>query len=410
MKHVWLLNHYAQEPGGPGGTRHYSLATHLPAHGWRASIIAASVEHNTGRQRIATREATRRERFGNVDFLWLRTPTHTGNGFSRMANILIYTLRALHPGVTRALDPPDAIVGSSVHPLAAVAGAILARRHSVPFLFEVRDLWPETLIDMGRIRRNSLVAWGLAALEKWLYRRAVKIIVLLPQAHAYIAPLGIDPAKIAWIPNGVELDPAGPTAYPHTREPFTLMYFGAHGDANGIDTMLRAFQILKARRTAPRLRLRLIGNGPRKPGLVALARDLDVTDHVTFEPPVPKTAIPALASKAHAFVFNLIDAPVFKYGISSNKLFDYLAAGRPIVFCCNASNNPVDEAGAGVSTPSGDPAALADAIERLADMPTDALEQMGLAGFAYVSANHKFSILAERLAQTLDTVVHPAPG
>lgn len=404
MKHVWILNHYAQEPGGAGGTRHYSLGRHLLSHGWSTSVIAASVELNTGRQRLSDGERTCISDFDGVSFLWVRTPQYEGNGGGRMLNMLAYSLRVLLPSVTRGLQRPDMVVGSSVHPFAAWSGAILATRYGVPFVFEVRDLWPQTLIDLGRLREKSLITHALKWLEKWLYRRADRIVVLLPQASEYIVPLGIPEKKIAWVPNGVELDDYPAPPQPAERDTFTLMYFGAHGQANGLDCVLRAMAELKTRLSMQHVRLRMIGDGPLKPSIVEMARELGL-ENVTFEDPIPKRQIPSVAAEADAFVFNLIDAPVFKFGISSNKLFDFLAGGRPIVFCCKSSNNPIEDAQAGVTVSPGEPVALADAIEKLVAMPIAERLAMGRAGRAYVEKNHGFDSLATRFSNMLNEVV-----
>lgn len=404
MKHVWILNHYAQEPGGAGGTRHYSLAKHLFFNGWKASVIAASVELNTGRQRLANNEKQRKTDIDGVTFLWVRTPEYVGNGGGRMRNMLAYALRVLIPSVTRSLDRPDVIMGSSVHPFAAWSGAILARRFRVPFIFEVRDLWPQTLVDMGRLRANGLVTKVLRWFEKWLYHRADRIVVLLPKAADYIMPLGVPADKIMWIPNGVELADYPAPSQPPKRDCFTLMYFGAHGQANGLDCLLKAMAVIKTMPGMTHVRLRMIGDGPLKSELQKLARDLDL-NNVEFGAPVPKQQIPALAKEADVFVFNLIDAPVFKFGISSNKLFDFLAGARPIIFCCAASNNPVAEAGAGITVHPGDSVALAEAITTLVAWPADKRAVMGRAGRAYVEKNHGFGMLAVRLAATLNRVV-----
>lgn len=404
MKHVWILNHYAQEPSGAGGTRHYSLAKHLLAHGWSASIIAASVELNTGLQRLDVGEKQRITDFDGVTILWVRTPAYEGNGFGRMKNMLVYTFRVLLPAVTCHLAKPDVIIGSSVHPFAAWAGALLARRFKVPFVFEVRDLWPQSLVDMGRLRTDGTVTKVLRMLEKWLYRSADRIVVLLPKAADYIVPLGVSADKIVWIPNGVELEGYPEPAQPLVRDTFTLMYFGAHGQANGLDCLLKAMAELKKIPAMTHVRLRMIGDGPLKPSLLDLARELGL-DNVEFGAPVSKKEIPALAAEADGFVFNLIDAPVFKFGISSNKLFDFLAAARPIVFCCDSSNNPVEEAGAGITVPPGDHVALAKAIASLVALPADQRAEMGRDGRIYVEENHDFRVLAATLAGTLNDMV-----
>ena len=403
MKHVWVLNHYAQEPGDAGGTRHFHLAQHLPKFGWQASIVAASVDHFSGRQRLSPGELGRLEFVDSVPFLWVNVPTYVGNGARRVKNMIAYALRVCATRVLSPLPKPDILVGSSVHPLAALAAAILARRHRVPFVFEVRDLWPQTLIDLGRLKKNSIVTWILRKLELWLYREAAKIIVLLPRAWEYIVPLGIPRQKLVWIPNGVDLSLFPKPHAATTGDEFTLMYFGAHGNANGLDNILLAMRQLYTMPNAQHIRLRMIGDGPMKPYLLAQALSLGL-QNVTFEPPVPKCKIPSVAMEADAFVFNLVDAAVFRYGISSNKLFDYMAAMRPVIIASDASNNPIADAQAGVTVGPGDPGALANAIFQMSKLPLEDRQRMGVAGRDYVEQNHSFELLAERLANTLDSV------
>lgn len=407
LKQVWMLNHYAQEPGGAGGTRHFHLAEHLPPFGWQATVIAASVELNSGKQRLAPDERFRYETISGVPFLWIRTPEYEGNGSGRVMNMLAYTVRVLLPRYTRELPRPDAIIGSSVHPFAALAGAILARRHRVPFLFEVRDLWPQTLIDMGRLRERSLMTWLLRRLERWLYQRATRIVVLLPRAIDYIAPLGIAENRVVWIPNGVDLS-LFPTIAPRSSsagDPFVLMYFGAHGQANGLDNILQAMKRVAERTRPGTVHLRMIGDGPLKPGLMKLAEQLGLSS-VFFEPPVPKNAIPSLALQADAFIIAVLDLPrLYRYGISMNKIFDYLAAARPIIIASGAANNPVADAGAGITVQPDDPRAIAEAILRLAETPSSDRQAMGLAGRAYVEKFYSYSMLAKRLGNILDEIV-----
>lgn len=405
MKTVWLLNHYAQEPGGPGGTRHFALARHLRDLGWRAIVIASSVEHGTGRQRLAANEKWQLHTYDGVEFLWLRGETYFGNGGDRVRNMLGYTVRALRvPG--SVLPRPDIVVGSSVHPLAAWAGARLAKRYRVPFIFEIRDLWPQTLIDMGRLTSSSPITFALRWLEKRLCRQACSVVTPLPQAYQYLETIGVPSRKVAWVPNGVEVRGPDPEPAADTEGAFTLMYFGAHGAANGLDNALAAMKLLQDRDPEARTRLRLIGDGPEKPRLAQLAKDLHLAN-VSFEPPVRKADIPALAAQADAFLFNLIDAPVFKYGISSNKLFDYMAAGRPVIFCCKSSNSPVADAMAGPTVPPGDPAALADAISAMAALSPVERDSIGRAARQHVVDNYAYSALAARFAAILDNCVTP---
>ena len=154
----------------------------------------------------------------------------------------------------------------------------------------------------------------------------------------------------------------------------------------------------------PRVRLRLIGDGPMKPALESLANDLNLSN-VVFENPVTKTEIPSLAADADCFVAVLRDSPLYRYGISLNKIYDYMAAGKPVIFACGAANNPVAEADAGISIAPGDVLALSDAIDRMAKMHPDDRAKMGQAGRDYVNRQHDSRLLACNFASIMNDCV-----
>src|SRR5262245_19266282 len=158
MKHLWILDHYAQHPSDAGGLRHFSLARHLVKHSWRTTIIAASTKHPSGVQRLVAGERHRIDRVSEVDFLWLRAHRYSSNGVARIRNMFDYTRAALRSPAIAKLSPPDVIVAATVHPLAAWAGLRLARRYRVPFILEVRDLWPQTLVEMRCLGEGSPVS------------------------------------------------------------------------------------------------------------------------------------------------------------------------------------------------------------------------------------------------------------
>lgn len=404
-RHAWILNHYAVEPGQAGGTRHFSLAKHLVEFGWDATIFAASVVLNTGQQRLSPGETIRSETHEGVSFRWIRTPTYSGNGPARFANMLAFSLRMLDPRSLRKLPKPDLIIGSSVHPLASASGSILAFIFRIPFVFEIRDLWPQTLIDMGAISARGVPARLLRMLERFLCARAALIVVLLPDADRYLVAHGVDPSKILWLPNGVDLASHPEPTPPEERETFTLMYFGAHGQANGLDKVLHCMTLIERMNFHGKsIRLRLIGDGPQKPALIELARNLGLIS-VTFEAPVPKASIPRLASEADAFVFSLRDIDVLRYGVSANKLFDYLAAGRPIIYFCGAGGEVIESSGAGIAVEAENVEGLAQAIQRLAQLPAESRREMGIAGRKMVVEGYGFRKLAKRLAARLDLVL-----
>jgi glycosyltransferase involved in cell wall biosynthesis len=405
VKHVWILNHYAQVPSGAGGIRHYGLASNLPQYGWSASIIAASVEHVTGRQRLTGALFRKLETITGISWLWIRTPRYQGNGIGRILNMLVFSFLAIIPGVTKGLPKPDIIIGSSVHPFAALAGVILATRYKVPFIFEVRDLWPATLIDMNKISATGFSAKLLLRLEKWLAHKAALVIVSMPKAVEYYQDLGVSEDNILALPNGADVSVEAPSA-PNEDNCFTLMYCGAMGAANSLDTLIDALALVERNWQGNRkFECRLIGGGPLCISLKARASELGLKS-ISFEPPVPKKKISKLLLEADAFVITLKNMPrLYRFGISMNKIFDYLSMGRPVIMAADVPENPVELSRAGIVVEPESPEALSKAILNLSESSASERNEMGQNGWRYVLEHYNYSRLAEKLALALDSVI-----
>ena len=199
---IWILNHYASPPDKAAGTRHYDFGRVLAEQGHEVTIFASSYNHFSRREeRLSPGERLRVECIDGIRFVWVRTPPYVGNNYRRAANMLSYASRTVL--VQRHFSRPDVIVGSSVHMAAVAAAYVIGRARGIPFVFEVRDIWPQTLIDMGALRRGGAAARILGWAELYFYRRARMIISLLPKAPEYIAGRRISKEKIAYIPNGI---------------------------------------------------------------------------------------------------------------------------------------------------------------------------------------------------------------
>jgi len=406
-KSLWFLNHYAAKSDVPGGTLHFDLGRELVRRGYDVTILASSFHHMKHREtHLARGETWKVEEVEGVKFVWLRTFPYQDNNWRRAANMLSYMVRSYLvgrrlPRLDERLAPPDVIIGSSVHLLAVLSAYFLARYFGTHFAMEVRDLWPQTLIDMGAFSKRHVLVRLLSGLEKFLYRHAERIIVLLPKAKEYVAGLGIDASKVHWIPNGVAL-----SQFPilegraSTVDQFTVMYVGAHGQANGLDVVLDAAREVQ-RRGYESIRFVFVGDGPEKPRLRTYCQELELLN-AEFREPVAKMNVPMVLAESDVLIFVLKDVAVFKYGISSNKLFDYLASSKPILFACHAANDIVDEAQCGLSVPPEAPQALADAIICLYEMAPEKRKAMGERGRQYVEKYHDWSVLADRLQQCIE--------
>ena len=401
---LWIVNHYAVSPGVPGGTRHYSLARELLRRGHEVTLVASSVDYMRREAAyLQPGEQARLEVIGEVPFLWLRTPAYKRNSLRRVGNMLAFAYR-LRREAPRHLARPDVIVGSTPHLFAAWAAYRLARRYHVPFVLEVRDLWPQTLIDLGGFSRYHPFIVLLALLERMLYRRAQAVVTLLPGGVEYIAHKRGNAQGIYWVPNGVDLSLIPEPVPPPPEPPFTVMYAGAHGLANNLDVALRAARLLQEQGAGKQILFRFIGDGPEKPRLIEQAQAWDLRN-VVFEDPVSKEDVYSLLQQAHAFLMILRDSPLFRWGISPNKLFDFMASARPVLFCVRTPYNPVEEHNAGRTAPPDDPQALAMAIRELTQTPAEERRAMGLRARAYVEQEHDLRQLAGRFEEVLRDVV-----
>ena len=407
-KSLWILNHYAITPDMSGGTRHFDLARELVKKGHDVTIFASGFDHHTHRYiKIDPKEKIRVEEYDGVRFVWINTMPYSKNDWRRVVNMISYGWRVL--GCDRGLSKPDVVIGSSMHPFAALAGWWLARRHKAKFIFEVRDLWPQTAVDMGAMKENSLPARLLYAWEKFMYHKAEKIVVLLPYAKDYVASRGVDSAKVVWLPNGVNLERFDHPApleegsevaevFEQYRDKFKVVYTGAHGVPNGLDVIVEAARLVQEK--SENIHFILIGKGTEKSRLKEKAQSLGLTN-ITFCEPIPKQTVPSALLAADCLVYSIPAFNIYRFGVSLNKSFDYLASVKPVVMAGNPQNNIVEEANAGIVVEPENPEALAEAIIGISQLPKEKREELGKNGRRYVEQHHSTKILAEKLEALL---------
>jgi glycosyltransferase involved in cell wall biosynthesis len=384
---VLVFNHFAQPPTAPGGTRHIELFSRLEH--WDARIIAANRNLLNGSPVMPE---------GILETV--KVTPYSGNGPARIVNWASYAVMSFFRGI-RA-KRVDVVYGSSPHLLAASAAWLVARLRRVPFVLEIRDVWPRVLVDMGAMSETSIVYRGLQMLERFLYRHADRIVIMAEGVHGYLVGLGVEPELIEFIPNGADTQDFQPTADRNSlRERYgfagvVAIYAGAHGPANGLDLLLDAAQ--QVGDTAPTLHVVLVGDGARKQELVESARMRGIAN-VTFLDPVPKREIKDLFGAADVGVHCLADVDLFRSGVSPNKLYDYMAAGLPVI-----TNTPgevsefVNASGGGIAVA---PTELANALSSLAALTAEERALLGRAGSEYLAATRSRSAMARRVEGVL---------
>ena len=367
MFRLWLINQFANTPDLPGHTRQFEVASALVRAGWEVEVFASDFNLTQRRYRRLQRpRLSMLEPIAGIRWHWLWVSPYSRNDWKRQLNMLTFCLHLLLRLLPVALlgrvtgRAPDRILASSPQLPAAFTCLCIARLCRIPFVLEVRDLWPQVLIDQGGKNPEGLMVRLLAVMERQLYRHAQLVVVLAKGAENYVLQRGAQ--HTAWLPNGPDLELFQPRPLPADHAEFTLLYAGAHGEANALEHVIEAARLLEAQQS--RVRFRLVGDGPEKQDLIYQAAGLT---SVVFEPPVPKAEVPDLMAQADAILLSLRDVPLFRYGVSPNKLYDAYAIGRPVVSTvAGAINDEIEQHGIGVTAEPGDPKALADAIQRLA--------------------------------------------
>jgi glycosyltransferase involved in cell wall biosynthesis len=383
--HFLLIHQAFAGTGDAGGTRHYELARCLAADGHRFTVVTSNLSYLTGRPRKTERyigpegweDSVRVVRTWTLNALHRSFVWRVAAFLSFMVSSVVASLRVRNV---------DLVIGTSPPIFQAVAAWVVSVLKRVPFILEVRDLWPEFAIDMGVLSNPTLIRFS-RWLEGFLYSRATQIIVNSPAYEKYLLERGVPEAKITVVPNGV--DPSMFDTEEDGREyrrelafgpqVFIATYAGALGMANDIPTILRAAKLLEGRGD---IKFVLVGDGKERPNLEGMAAKMELSN-VVFPGSVAKARMPGVLAASDACLATLMNIPMFKTTYP-NKVFDYMAAARPTVLGIDGViREVVESAGGGIFVPPGDPEALAEAVTRLAD-DRQAAREMGQRARAYV--------------------------
>ena len=393
--HVVLIHQAFAGPEQPGGTRHYELGTHLVRNGHRFTVVASDLSYLSG-QRV-TKEQGIEEWVDGIRVFRAYTHHNLHKSFVwRVIAFFSFAAASIRPALSAG--DVDVVYGTTPPIFQAVSAWIVSVLRRRPFLLEVRDLWPEFAIDMGILRNPVLIKLS-RVLEKFLYRRATHLLVNSPAYRNYLIGKGVPPAKITLISNGVDpemFDPGSPGKEVRQQfglqDKFVVCYAGALGMANDINTVIEAAVQVRDRKE---IHFLLVGDGKERPNLERRVGELKL-ENVTFTGTQPKQKMKEFLAAADACLAILQDIPMFRTTYP-NKVFDYMAAGKPTVLAIDGVIREVIEAaGGGLYVPPGNAQALAHAICALNEDRSTAAS-MGRAAREYVSRHFNRSDQAEQL-------------
>jgi glycosyltransferase involved in cell wall biosynthesis len=413
---ILLINHYAGSKMHGMEYRPYYFAREWVRLGHQVTIVAASFSHLRTTNPAVNGRVTEQWIEG-IRYLWYRTRAYRGNGAGRVANIVSFVGKLLRDRrwLVRTCRP-DLVIASSTYPLDSLPAHRIARAASAQLVHEVHDLWPLTPIELGGMSPRHPFIMLMQWAENFAYRKADRVVSMLPKALGHMCEHGMAPEKFVYVPNGVAVEewtnPVDPLPEPHCQAVdrvrregrFVVGYVGGHALSNALGTLIEAAPALERENVG----ILLVGQGVEKVRLQQRAGELRLR-HTIFLPPIAKRLVPSLLAELDTCYLGWTRSPLYRYGICPNKLLDYMMAAKPVVHAIEAGNDPVAEAGCGLSISPEDVDALVGAVGRLRDLPAVERLSMGQRGKDYIVARHDYRVLAEQfLAAVGEKAAPPA--
>ena len=424
QKNIWYFHHYATPETMSGMSRPSSFGKHLQKAGHRITVFAASFMHYSGENLIAGRELYVTNHDTEVPFVFVRTRGYANSGKARMYNMIQFCINLQKTARRYAREDgrPDVIIASSPHPLTLLAGIRVAKHFGIPCICEIRDFWPEVFFFGGRLKKNSLLGRLLLAGERWIYRHADGLVFLKEGDVNYLHENGWDSdsphgdiplSKCHYINNGIDFDKFRGDiadcifADPDLETPkFRIIYTGAIRPVNNIDNILDAAKLL---RDYPDIEFLVYGNGNLVDAMKERIEREEI-GNVKMKGAVPKKYIPYILSRSSV---NLLNYSATEYnwnrGNSSNKLFEYMASGKPVISTVQMGYCIIRKYECGISVRECTPAGLAEAILTIRAL-SEAEYRRYCENALFGARQFDFGTLTEQLLKVIEQVSSKEKG
>lgn len=401
---ILIIDHYSVPIRYYPLARQRNFAKYLMKKGHDVTIICASTVHNSNLNLIKDKRLYLKSNEDGIRYIYIKCHSYNGNGVKRILNMLEFAIKL--PSVLRKMEMPDVIISTSMTQFACAQGVRYGKQNKCPVIAQITDLWPETLVSYGIISEKNVITKILRALEKWTYKHADKIVFSMEGAYDYIKTqkwMDIVPVdKLVCINNGIDLDEFNlnrkkwlfKSKYLEDNSKFNIVYIGSIRRVNNVGAILDIAKKIKN----SEIRFLIFGDGDELDVLKERVKNEDI-NNVVFEGRVDKKYIPYIVSCADINYIHNDEVDLFRYGVSFNKIFDCLAAGKPIIVDFIAKYNPVIVENAGVLVKGG-AVEVAEIIEKLSKM--DKGKYSNLCNNALNAAKkYDFKVLTDRLENAI---------
>lgn len=402
-KNLWIINEYAGTPYHGMTFRHYYLAKELVKLGYKVTIFTSSFSHYKLKQHLEVKNTFTKENIDGIDFVWVKMPNYKApKSLGRIRNWFLFALKLFFIPFLK-LEKPNYILVSSLplHPI--VSGKYLANKYKAKLIFEVRDIWPLSVIELGGYSPNNPFIKHLQWLEDFAYKNSDAVITVLANAYEHMKTRGLEKSKFNYIPNGISIDEVNQiekidekTIKQIPKDKFIVGYAGTFGIANALDSFIESAKILK---NNDNIAFVLVGDGKEKEKLLELAKGYS---NIYFVDSVKKNQVQSVLKYFDVCYIGWKNENIYNYGISANKIFDYMYSEKPILHSYSAKNDIVQLSNSGINVEAENSQAILEGVLELYNMSMIERKRMGDNAKKYVFENHDYSYLAKKLIEILN--------
>ena len=405
---ILIINHYAGSPTLGMEFRPYYLAREWIKLGHSVIILAADYSHLRKKQPSINKDL-QIENIDGIIYVWLKTPKYKSANFKRVLNISVFISKLLiNYKKIVVLTNPDIVIASSTYPLDIYPAYLIAKKNKAKLVYEVHDLWPLSPMRIGEYSKFHPFILVVQLAENYAYKHCDKVVSLLPNAKSHMVEHGLKDFKFCYIPNGIVVeDWENQKELPEKHQAiierlknegkFIVGYSGSHGKANSLFSIIEAIGKLINRNVV----LVLIGSGPEKDNLISYVEKLNFKN-IYFLDQVDKYSIPTFLRQMDVLFIGLKKDKIYEFGISPNKIFDYMMASKPIILSSIGRYSLIDEANCGLTTTADSSDLIVKAIMKLQSMTSEERKILGENGYKFVIQHHNYNILAKEFVEAVE--------
>ena len=406
---ILLINHYAGTVDLGMEFRPFYLAKEWVKHGHNVTIIAASFSHLRRKNPIISSNFEE-EMIEGIKYVWVNTPAYEGNGIGRIKNMFFFLNKLSRKTKYIAKNyKPDVVIASSTYPSDNYIANSICKKSGAKHIWEVNDLWPLSPMELGGMSKYHPFIMMMKHGELYAYKNVDAVVSLLPNTLEYMRLQGLEESKWNYIPNGIVVEDWQKSEHisDEYKSVFSALkskgktiigYTGGHAISNSLNTIIDAAKLI---RDNENIHFIFVGDGQEKQNLIKQANGLD---NITFLKPVSKNLIPSILKEMDILLITWNKSSIYRFGISPNKIFDYMMAAKPIIHATDAPNKFVDEANCGLAIEPESPEEIVSAIKQLLGFSDEKLKLLGENGRNYILKKHDYKVLSQKFIDVINSI------